>query len=269
MTPSVFLFKDFRKFLLELLESPHAERGIQARWAEASGCQPAYMSHVLKNRAELSLEQAEALANYLRLDAKSKEYFLTLVQLSRAGTSSLKSYLKGKLEVLKKDYDNLKQRVNIESKMNLEDQVIYYSRWQYTAVHMAVMLTEATSASKIAQRLTLPLAEVEEALDVLTRLEFIKKTETGWNVEKTTVHLENSSPLVKTLHSQWRLKSIDAITPTKNNQDLRYSGCLALSKEDLDYLKEFMTSAIQKSIARVIESPVETLAVLNVDLFEI
>jgi len=269
MTPSVFLFRDFRKFLLELLDSPTAERGIQARWAEASGCQPAYMSHVLKSRAELSLEQAEALANYLRLDSKAKDYFLTLVQLSRAGTSSLKSYLKGKLETLKKEHDNLKQRVNIESKMNLEDQIIYYSRWQYGAVHMAVMLSEMTTASKLAQRLSISIVEVEEALELLTKLELIKKTEQGWKVDKSAVHLENNSPLLKTLHSQWRLKSIDAISPLKNNHDLRYSGCLALSKEDLEVLKELLTGSIQKSIARVIESPVETLAVLNIDLFEI
>lgn len=266
---SVFIFRDFRKFLIELLESPSAERGIQARWAEASGCQPAYMSHVLKNRAELSLEQAEALANYLRLDPKAKDYFLTLVQLSRAGTSSLKSYLKSKLETLKKEHDNLKQRVNIESKMNLEDQIIYYSRWQYGAVHMAVMLDEMTTASKIAQRLSLPILEVEDSLDLLTRLELIKKTEQGWKVDKSAVHLDNSSPLLKTLHTQWRLKSIDAISTIRNHHDLRYSGCLALSKEDLEHLKEYLTGAIQKSIARVIESPVETLAVLNVDLFEI
>jgi hypothetical protein len=62
---SVFLFKDYRKFLLHLLDEPTAERGQQARWAAAAGCQPAYMSHILKGRAEFSLEQAEALSNHL------------------------------------------------------------------------------------------------------------------------------------------------------------------------------------------------------------
>lgn len=269
MKSSVFLFKDFRKYLLDILNSPAAERGIQARWATATGCQPAYMSHVLKGRAEFSLEQAEALTNYLGMTPKEKDYFLLLVQMSRAGTPSYKSYLKGKIELQKAEYDNLKQRVNIESKMNLEDQILYYSRWQYSAVHMCVMLPEMNNAQKIAQRLSLSVPETEEALDVLLRMSLISKMSGGWKVQKSAMHLENDSPLLKTLHTQWRLKSIDAISIHKNQRDLRYSGCVALGKSDVEKIKELLTQAVEQSISQILPSPEETLAVLNIDFFEI
>ncbi|QDK46838.1 hypothetical protein DOM22_17585 [Bdellovibrio sp. ZAP7] len=269
MNTSVFMFKDFRKFLLDIVKSPATGRGIQARWAAATLCQPAYISHVLKGRAEFSLEQAEALSNYLNLKPKEKEYFLNLIQYSRAGTSSLKSYLKSKLDAQKAEFDNLKQRINIESKMNLEDQILYYSRWQYSAVHMCVMLPEMSTVQKISQRLSISTQEAEEALEILLRLGLIAKTSSGWKVTNTAMHLENNSPLLKSLHTQWRLKSIDAISLLRTKQDLRYSGCVALARTDLEQIKEILTQAIEKSIAQVLPSPEETLAVMNVDFFEI
>jgi uncharacterized protein (TIGR02147 family) len=153
--------------------------------------------------------------------------------------------------------------------MSLEDQIVYYSRWQYSAVHMIVMLPEMTSVSKISQRLSISLSDVEEALDVLIRLDLLKKTDHGWTVKKQALHLENNSPLLKALHTQWRLKSVEAMSLIKSQKDLRYSGCVSLSKEDFEQIKEIMAQAIERTVATVIKSPEETLAVLNVDFFEL
>jgi len=80
--------KDYRSFLLSVVEDPEKTRGYRKRLADEAGCQPSYLSQMLKGSVELTLEQAERLCGFWKLDELEAEIFLNLVLMGRAGSPS-------------------------------------------------------------------------------------------------------------------------------------------------------------------------------------
>ena len=81
-----------------LLAERRNAAGFKTELARAAGCTPSYLSQVVSGKPELTPDQAVAIADFLRLGPTETEFFLILVDQSRAGTPRLKSYLQKKLE---------------------------------------------------------------------------------------------------------------------------------------------------------------------------
>src|SRR5690606_34948127 len=103
-----------RRYLKARLQA----RGMKSEAARAMNCQPAYLSRVLADQATLSSEQAFSLNIVLNHKELESEYFLALVDYERAGTAEFRSYLKAKLDRLKAQSMELKQRIRAAPKMD-------------------------------------------------------------------------------------------------------------------------------------------------------
>src|SRR4051794_16485735 len=100
---SIFEFLDYRRFLRRHIDHlPKKGRGEVSRIAQAAGVHPSLLSQVLTGDKNLSLEQAQIIAEYLDLTHQETEYFLLMVQHQRAGTAKLRTYFAAKMDQVKK-----------------------------------------------------------------------------------------------------------------------------------------------------------------------
>jgi uncharacterized protein (TIGR02147 family) len=267
---SIYYFKDYKKFLLTYLEyQPQKGRGLRGKWAAAANCQPAYISNVLGSTPHFNLEQAEAISTNLGHSVEETEYFLLLIERARAGTPSLKQFFQKIIEQRQQHHHSLRNRVQIQSVLRLEDQAVYYSKWQFAAVHMILTIPEYQSVESIANYFALSLPEVKVVLNFLSSRHLIEETATGrFKVLDAFLHIDSASPLF--MHQQviWRHKSIESIY-RDNPSDLHFASCFSISFKDLERIKDLLGQAIQDTAQIIKPSKEEKLFSICLDFFEV
>jgi hypothetical protein len=75
----VFEYTDYKTYLSKILK----ERGKKQKLSEAVGFQSAFLSRILANLADLSLDQSLKISDYLGHTAEEKDYFLLMVLRKR------------------------------------------------------------------------------------------------------------------------------------------------------------------------------------------
>lgn len=266
---SVFEFKDYKKYLNDFIfQAPNKGWGLKRKFAEAAQCQVAYVSHVLTGRHDFSLEQLDAIAHFIGLSKDEAEFLLLLLQWERAGTQSLKKYFSQQIEHKKEKYFQLKDRMKIKERLSREDQMIYYSKWYYSAIHMALTIPEVQTAEKISSYLNLPLSLVRDVLDFLSSAQLIQKTNEKYSTTGRFLHLEKDSPLISQHHTNWRMRAIESLNLEKN-QDLHFSSCFTISESDLEKLRLMAAQFIETSADLIKPSKEEKLVAISFDVFEV
>src|SRR5688572_3447585 len=125
---SIHSFDDYRPFLEAAMnEGRFGARGPRSKLAEAAGCQVAYVSQVFGGRADLSLEQASGVADYLKLDDEERGYFYDLVLHARAGTQDLRAFYAKRLRAARQNRLELGTRLRPAAEVQFEDRATYYS----------------------------------------------------------------------------------------------------------------------------------------------
>lgn len=266
---SIYEFSDYKKFLLQwMLRAPKKGRGQRKLLAVAIGCQTPFITHVLAGDYQFSPEQAEACARWLGLKDSDTEFFLLLVMRQRAGTRGLEATLSKQISQRRAAETVLKKRLNIQDQMTSEDMMVYYNNWHFAAIHMACLIPELQTLEALEKHFRLALPQIIAALEFLTEHRLIEQSRGRFRVLKPVLHLGKESNMLMQHHSQWRLKSIEALSGKKSG-DLFYSGIMSLSQEDFDWLRERLSQLLEEAITRIQASKNETLAVLNFDWFEL
>ena len=86
-------FNNYKQFLLNLIESyPKRGRGLFLKIASYLNVHSTLISQVLRGSKDFTLEQAFKVAEFFALNRLDTDYFLTLVQLEKAGSHDLKGY---------------------------------------------------------------------------------------------------------------------------------------------------------------------------------
>ena len=115
----LFKFQDYRDYLIQRGRSlPGGGRGELQRLAEAARVHPSVITVVLQGARELTLEQAQALAEYFEFTELEERYFLFLVQFARAGTQKLKRTFERQLRELREARSELVNRLPVSSKLS-------------------------------------------------------------------------------------------------------------------------------------------------------
>lgn len=266
---SIYEFKDYKKYLeARIARAPNQGRGQRKLLAEAVGCQTPFITHVLSGDYHFSLEQAEACSRWLGLNDSETEFFLLMVIRQRAGTRGLENLASRQLSNRREEEAVLKKRLNIRDEMSLEDQVIYYSHWYYSVIHMACRIPQLQTVDALMTQFGLSLNQVTSALEFLTEHRMIEKNKGGYKVLKPVLHLGKDSPLLSQHHSQWRLKAMQSFS-RRDPADLSYSGVASLSREDYEWIRERLSRLLEEVVDRVKDSKDEMLASICFDLFQI
>lgn len=267
LTP--FKFSDYKSYIKTWLSNqPHQGHGLKSVLAKAAQCNPAYMTQVLSDEAQLSLEQAERLHKVFGLSSEELEFFLLLVEKERAGTSSLRDFFNKKIAAILKQRAQLKNRIQSSVDLTKDVQVKYFSSWIYAAVHVATTIPRLNSMALIAKELKLEQATVREALQFLERHGLIEQSEKSFKPGQARMHLPHDSDLISKHHQNWRVESLKALGNIKET-DLHYSSIVSISKKDFIVIREILLNTIQASKETIRSSSEEILASFCVDFFNV
>ncbi|MGZ3691712.1 MAG: TIGR02147 family protein [Pseudobdellovibrio sp.] len=266
---SVYDYEDYKNFLNKWIElTPNKGRGQRIKLAQAIRCQTPFITHVLTGDYHFSSEQAEACSRWLGLSPADAEYFVLLVLKQRASNRETQSFFNRQIIKLREQENILKKRLKIKEGLNAEDQLQYYSNWQYAAVHMALLNPKLQDVDSLAHFFQMSRTRVMQILDFLSGVNLIEAANEKIKVKSAMIHLEKASPLLPIHHVNWRLKSIEVIKENLGS-NLHYSSTISLSYEDYDWVKSKLSLLLEELVDRVKKSPDETLAALSFDWYKL
>lgn len=267
MNKSIFDFKDYKQYLITRTGGKRSRRGEKVAIATITGCQPTYVTQVLYSETHFSLEQAEKLNSYFHHNKNESEYFLMMVAKARAGTKSLEIFFQEKLDLLLKKRFILKERMGNSSKTLSEvEQSVYYSSWQYSAVHMALTIPQLQKKRALADFFNLATQRLSLILDFLVRHGLATNEGELYKTGETQIRLGNDSANIIKHHSNWRQQAIDSLEREKLN-DLHYSGVASISQADLKLIKSKMLDLIKECAEVIKGSKEQELVCINMDFF--
>ncbi len=267
--PQLFEFLDYRAWIQHQIEINATTRGYQNLLARAAGCQRSYLSRAIHSQVELTPEHAAGLARHWSFNADQTEYFVGLVNLSRAGTAELRTLIERRLRELAER--NLTVTRQIPRSVSLSDessQLPYYSAWYMAAVHMALTIPELRTESAIARKLRLPTPIIHRALEELEHLGLAQRTGYQWEATKSNLHLSAGSTVDRLSQSAWR-QFIGTRLQEGDSEGLHYSGVHTLSRSDLSRLRTLWLECLRNSRELIAPSPEQELVCLAFDLFAI
>lgn len=263
---SVYEYTDYRDFLRHSLPVDGPGRGARNRLAVALNCQKGFVSQVLGSRSHFSLEHGIKISRFLKLDAEEEEYFLLLLHLARAGSKELEAFYSKRLSEIRQRRQEIKGRIPTRSRLTEAQQLIYYSSWHYSAIHMCLMIPELRSRAAITEYLGLPLQLVNRVLDFLTSAGLASQSGGRLDAGPARIHLGHDSPLIAKHHTNWRMRAIESLD-SPDESDLHYSLVMSLSEKAAQTIRETLLKTIQEIEPVLKAAEDKTVYVLGIDLF--
>jgi len=261
-------FRSYQAFLLSRLKGPEAGRGALTRFASAVGCQPGYLTRVIQEVADLSLEQAERGAIHLGLEGFEAEIFLLMVGKERAGTPSLKKYFERKIEDLRNEASDLKTITRQASRLEEREAEEFYEDWVRIAVYVGLSIPSLRHESTLASTLALPAPRVRKALQWLQRYGLIESTSGRLRPTRKQIHLPQGKRGLDRHHANWRLKAIASLGELAPH-NLHYTSVVSCSRKDQGEVRRILSEAVERVRALVADSPEEAIMCYSVDLFNV
>lgn len=267
---TIFEFEDYKKWVREVLRSmPKEGRGQLKRIADAISASPTIVTQVFNGDRELTPEQAIQLSAFFGLSKPESKYLLTLVNYARAGSHLYRTTLKQEIEELRIQSRELSNRVSQNFTLSEEAKSTFYANWYYTAVWSLTAIEGFSNAEKIAERLSLPIRRVREALEFLQKYGFVvKKGKNGFTVGPSLLHLESGSPHIPRHHQNWRLQAFRHYE-SPGPEDAFYTAPVTLSAVDAKEIRRRVLEFVATTVDKIKDSPSERLYCLNIDWFEI
>lgn len=265
---SVFEHLDYRDYIKERLRAlPKKGHGEAKKIAKQLGVSSTFISQALAGDRQLTSEHAQILSEYFSLTQLESDYFHYLIQWDRAGTLSLRKYIEGKMEKVKKDSLQLVHRVAAQRVFSDEEKSIFYSSPIYSAVHLFTSTQgKGRTLEDIAQRFELSLTKAAQVLRFLREVNLVTEKAGHFQMGTQSTHLENSSPHLLKHLANWRIKAIQA-SDSLTDQEMMYTSQVSLSVEDFHLLRERMAQFIKSFLETVHASPAEEVACFNLDWF--
>jgi len=166
---------DYREYLTEKLGAEGSRTGLRKKLAAAIPVHTTFVSQVLKGRAEFSLEQAESINAFFDHTDDEGEYFILLLLKARAGSEKLKKRFERKIQVMRDERFNIKNRLEVEETVSLKDRERFYSSFVYGAIHVLTAIENYRTVEALAEALKLSRHRVREIADFMLRLGVLKE----------------------------------------------------------------------------------------------
>ena len=216
------------------------------------------------------MEQAEGVNEFLGHTEEEAQFFFLLLQLSRAGTAALRKRLENQIQQIAKRRHFLKERLGVKESIGPEDQAKFYSTWLYGAVHVIVSIEKFRTKEAISKHLGISLKRAGEILEFLESLRLVIKDGHGkYSMGTARVHLGNDSPMISKFHTNWRMKTIQALENEDFTDNLHYSSAVTISEADRDRIKSMLVKTIDEIKKIIKDSKEEGIHSLSFDFFRI
>jgi uncharacterized protein (TIGR02147 family) len=265
---NIFDYQKYQDFLRELTQGAGSTRGLQAKLAQAAGCQASYLSQALKGKVHLTEDQVMGIAEFMDFSSNQTDYLLLLLRLEKAATERLKTYLLKRVQDMRSDQLSLKHQVGPTSlHFNQEDLAVYAQSWIYSAAHILCSSPNMTT-EKIAGRLSISQTVATRTLKDLNQMGFVTKAGNFWKYGGSALHVPRESPWNKSLQ-QSRRELVQRSISMDENDATHFSTVFTIDEFDLAKLRAAVGSFVKKSHDTIHRSGTEVLGCLVVDLFKI
>jgi len=265
---SIYAFSDYRSFLKAHFKSQaRGGRGQMQKLAEVLNVHSTFISLVFKDKRDLSVEQGMVVADHLNLTEAEADYFLNLIQLSRAGNHSLKQFIQKKIQRAQEAAKRLDTRFDHERKLAAEERQVFYSSWHYSAIRIYTSTQEeGRTLEEICEHFKINRKVVVEALEFLTSSQLVIEKNGKYLVGPQRTFLEKGHPLLKCHHNNWRQKALTQFEELTSDE-MMFTSTLSLSRDDFHSLREHLAQFVKKTSEVMKETTPEDVACLNIDFF--
>ncbi len=235
----------------------------------AAGCQRAYLSQVLNSEVHLTPDHAAGLAEYFGGSSNERDYFLELVNHARAGGPILKKIIQERLRKLKAKNESVTGRLS-KPKIDKSDfQIMYYSSWYFSAIHILITISKFRTISAIAERLNLSRNIVSSALLFLAEAGLAEKRGESWNAISFDLHLPSNSPLSSINHHNWRAQAVQKSRQASGSDNIHFTAVYSLSQKDFLKLRTRILDIVSESREIALKSAEEDLFSVCFDAFSV
>lgn len=260
----LFDFDSYKEFLNYRCDR---ERGAKAALAMAIGCQSAYISQVLNDNAQLSLEQADLVNTFFKHTDKESHYFMLLVQLERAGSHSLKKFFQKQLDEFVEYKLNYLKRNDLKSKLNEAERAVYYSSWEFTSLHMAVTIPRLQKRDALRRAFLLSEERFNKCIEFLLEQGLVIQHGDQLRPGPTEVYIDKTSPFLRQMHLNMRAQAVASLDREKA-EDAHYSAVITISNKDVVKIKKIINEALGEIVQVAKASKEEQICGLSIDFFD-
>lgn len=264
---SIYTFESYKAFTSTWVsERHHNGRGQFLKMAQHLRVHPTLISQVFKGPKDLTLEQGALLAQFMKLDEREMEFYVTLLERDRAGERVLREICESRLRKLKAQAQLIINRVADAKEIPEEYRQQYYSSWEYAAVRVAISIPQCQTREGLMQTLKMEAGRLDEVLNFLFKLRIVieenKKLKLGSNI----IHLKKDSPLISKHHGNWRVNAMNRHA-SLSEEELAFSAPLTISKADAEKVKAILLKLTEDLGKTVTTTNPEEVYCLNFDWF--
>lgn len=264
----LYNFKDYRDYMVEKTNELHETKGLISKMAEAANCQRSHISRVLNSHLHLTLEQAHGLTVFWKLSENETTFFLRLVEHARAGSLDYRRKLEREIAKMKQEHENLSKRLNLPSIGIKEAELLYYSSWYWSAIHIATSISSLQTSEALAERMQLPEMLVIECLKKLEHYGLVARSGTRWVFSSNTIHLPKESPMNSVQHGNWRTRAVLS-SQLPGDNGVHYTTVQSLSASDYQKLQQMFLQTIDSYHKVAAPSKEEELVCFALDFFKV
>lgn len=265
---SIFNHLRYRDWIRSHLKSlPKKGYGELTRLSEHLGCNTTLVSQIMSGSRDFSDEQSLEVTRFFGLTGLEKEYFFLLVQFEKAATPALKNYIQEKLNHIKSEALELKNRVVADRKLSDQERAIFYSNWLYSAIRLYSSIGNGKSLEEICEKFRLSRMKAQEILNFLVSIQLCEIKGGKYKMTTQSTFVEQTSPHYQKHLANWRIRSITS-AETSDPNDMIITAPMSLSEKDFEFIRETLMQTLKQVLSRVKDSKEETTACLLIDFFK-
>lgn len=232
---SIYAFKNYKEYLKAVIDKNKSIRGFQGLMAKAAQCQTSYLSKALNSKIELTPDHGISISSFLNLNKFDTDYFLLLINYSRATSDCLRQHLHSQIVSMQIKFNNhTNNLVDEYTKSNSDAEVIFHSSWIYSAVQTALDIPQYRTIESLSKKFKMPEKRIENILNDLEKFGLAVKENNNWLQNENPREKLHDSELAHILHQSWHTKICEDIEAKNANSQHNLIIC---SLNDEDYIK--------------------------------
>lgn len=267
---NIFIYRSYVEVLRSYLKRHERQVGIKTELATAAGCRLSYLSHVLSETAQFTMDHAFGAASFMNLDPVEHEVFLLLVQQARAASKEYRDHLQKRIDELKVENFKIEKEIGSRAELSPQEYETYASDWLLQSIHIYLTIRKYQNFETLREKLSLSAEHLREKLEKLSKMklaQYIPKSKT-WISLQRDMHAPLGSSVAVNRHLQWKMQSIQNMQ-RRDSSAVHFGATVSISHEDFDKIKSDIFSFIQAARERAIQSAEERVAHLDLSFFEV
>ena len=263
----IYGFSNYREFVSAKLKSmPMKGRGQIQQASKALGIHSSRLSRVLSGGDNLTPEQAFLLARYLGLNRFETDFFISLLDLERAGKAEYRTHLRERLRLLKRQATSEQKVAFADELLSDEACKVFFSNRINEVAWLSTMIPGLQSAKDLADALHLSLSDANKVVEFLTSVGLCVKEGEKVLPLRRYIHLEPESGDFTTKLRNWRTKAIETLDKSSKS-DYFFTHTVAISDTSAKEVDQILRDAVQRIDIALRRAPATKVMCLNIDWF--